>query len=967
LEFLHSGKIEVRRYEDQFLHAKAFIFRVRGGGSIVGSANLTYGGLRNNLELNLGHYEDPVVSKVETWFDDLWDKAKPFDLAAVYDRLMAEYPPYLIYLRVLWELYGTELEQEIEETAGDTRIPITTFQKHGVWRALRIIRKCGGVLVADGVGLGKTFLAGEIIRLYRERRQRVLLVCPATLRDSTWADFLHEYQLFVESVSYEELPRDRQLGGDHNHLRTPIDEYALVVIDEAHNYRNPDAPARAGVLRRLLMGQRRDVLMLSATPVNNSLWDLYYLLRYFIKQDALFADRGVLSIRERFEEAMQVEPFNLNPDMLYPIIDTTTVKRTRRFIKKYYDNDLIQIDGQPMPIRFPKPVASSINYNLDKVLPGFFDELEKALAPAHGSPRLTMARYQPENCLQGATGPHEDSALVGLLRTGLLKRFESSAYAFARTTEKMVREHDLFLQGLDHGKIIKKELLHELSAADDEEVIQELLETSPHVESTDAYDVKALRADVQADRDLFDSLSKKAGRVKLEKDPKLAALVEELARIAEQAKKEAIDDEDEHRKRKVIVFSYYEDTVDWIEDYLRHRIDRDKRLACYRGRMASIAGHETRSGVTREQAVYGFAPESSGAPPAMREDRFDLLISTDVLAEGMNLQQCRNIVNYDLPWNPMRLVQRHGRIDRIGSKHPKVFLRTFFPDDELDGLLNLEARVRRKLAQAARSVGVEVAPIEHGVEGHQSFSESREDIERLHRGDASIYEMGGTASAAQSGEEYREELRRALTRRGEEIKTLPWKAGSGMVKGNQKGHFFCAKVGDRVYLRFVPFDQSQPVECELGSCLRLIECQEDTPLVMPLDLKQMAISAWHRARQDILDAWTHETDPANLQPRVSKFNRELAAFLRDHPPAGIDQTRLERCLDAIESPCSRRDELVLREVFGRAFESNDAKSKAILEEVERLGLEPFQPPAPLPPITQDDIHLICWMGIVPKT
>jgi hypothetical protein len=965
LDFLHSGKIEVCRYEAQFLHAKAFIFRVAGGGSLVGSSNLTYGGLRRNLELNLGHYADPVVGKVENWFDELWDKARPFDLAAIYDRLLAEYQPYLIYLRVLWELYGGELEQEIEETASGNRIPVTPFQQHGVWRALRIMRQCGGVLVADGVGLGKTFLAGEIIRQYRERRQRVLLVCPAALRDSTWHDFLtrYEFDRGVDCVSYESLARDRQLGGDQSHLNWPVDDYALVVIDEAHNYRNPDAPARAGVLRRLLMGQRRDVLMLSATPVNNSLWDLYHLLRYFIKQDALFADRGVLSLRDRFEDAMEVEPFNLNPDMLYPIIDATTVKRTRRFIKKYYGDNLIQIDGQPMQIRFPKPVASSINYSLDTVLPGFFAELEEALAPAQGSPRLTMARYQPEKYRLDAAGPREDSALVGLIRTGLLKRFESSAHAFACTAQKMVREHDLFLQQLGRGVIVKKELLHELSAAGDEEVIEELLETSPHAESTESSDVAALRADVQADRDLLDALGKKARRVKPENDPKLAALVEELAAIAQQAKKEAIDEEDDRRKRKVLVFSFYEDTVDWIEDHLRNKIDRDQRLACYRGRIASVAGHETRNKISRDQAVHGFAPESSGALPAMREDRFDLLISTDVLAEGMNLQQCRNIINYDLPWNPMRLVQRHGRIDRIGSKHTKVFLRTFFPDDKLDGLLNLEERVRRKLAQAARSVGVETAPIEHAQEGHQSFTESREEIERLQRGDASIYEMGGTASAAQSGEEYRQELRRALERRGEEVKTLPWKAGSGMVKGNRKGHFFCARVGERVYLRFVPFGQAQPTERELGTCLRLIECREDMPLTMPLDLKQTAFSAWQRARQDVFDAWTHETDPANLQPRVAKFNRDLAAFLRNHPPHNVDRARLEGCLDAIESPCSRRDELVLREVFGRDFESEEAKTRAVIEEVERLGLEPFQAPTPLPPITEEEIHLICWMGI----
>lgn len=970
LGFLHSGKIEVRRVEDRFLHAKAFVFRVVGGGCLVGSSNLTYAGLRRNLELNLGHYEDQVVGKVENWFDELWDTAQPYDLASIYDRLMAEFPPYLVYLRVLWELYGAELEEEIEDTVGIGRIPVTTFQQHGVWRALRIMRKCGGVLVSDGVGLGKTYLAGEIIQRYRARRQRVLLVCPAALRDSTWDQFLHrfEFDRAVECVSFEQLARDRQLGGDQNELHSAVDDFALVVIDEAHNYRNPDAPTRAGILRRLLMGQRRDLLMLTATPVNNSLWDLYHLLRYFIKQDALFADRGVISIRERFEDAMQEDPFNLNPDLLYPIIDATTVKRTRRFIKRYYESDLIFVDGVPVPIQFPKPIASSINYNLDEVLPGFFDDLAECLAPTNESlARLRMARYQPEIYRFDNDEAANDSALVGLLRTGLLKRFESSAYAFAKTTERMAREHELFIEGLNRGFVIKRELMHELSAADDEEVIDELFETSTHVESADDYHAEALRGDVETDCEILRELGGRAARVRPENDPKLAALLEELVRIVEQAAKEATDDEDERRKRKVLVFSFYEDTVDWIEDYLRENIEKDKRLACYRGRLASVAGRESRGGITREHAVCGFAPESAGTRPGEYADNYDILLSTDVLAEGMNLQQCRNIINYDLPWNPMRLVQRHGRIDRIGSKHPQVFLRTFFPDQQLDHMLFLEERVRRKLAQAARSIGVEVAPIEHGDEGQQSFSETREEIERLHRGDATIYEQGGTASAAQTGEEYRQELRTALMTHRQQIEALPWKAGSGMAKGNQRGHFFFARVGDRPYLRFVPYDRSQALIREIGTCLRMIECGPDTPIVMPLDLKQTAMASWQSARQDIFDAWTWETDPQNLQPRVSRFNRQLAAFLRDNPSPDVEQARLERCLDALESPCPRRDEMALREVFQREHESNEAKAREIVGEVERLGLEPFQAPEPLPPISPDEVHLICWMAIETAT
>jgi hypothetical protein len=483
----------------------------------------------------------------------LWDESEPYDLAAVFDELMEEFPPYLIYLRVLWELYHGELAEE-QAASGD--IPVTQFQQHGIWRALKILRQYGGVVIADGVGLGKTYMAGEIIRQFRQRRQRVLLICPAALRDSTWDDFQQRFELFIECVWYEQLARDRQLGGEESHLRSSTEEYQLVIVDEAHNYRNPDAKARAAVLRKLLLGPRRDLVLLTATPVNNSLWDLYHLLRYFIKQDAVLADRGVLSIRDRFDEAMDHDPFNLNPDLLYPAIDATTVKRTRRFIKRHYENDLIKLpDGRRVPIKFPRPRASTISYSLNEALPGFFDELEQALDPPQGQPLLKMARYMPENYLEGGDCDGEP-ALVGLFRSGLLKRFESSAYAFAKTTTKMVHEHDLFLKELDRGVVIRKELFRELSAAEDEDEIEELLAADWLKEPIERYDAETLRAHVQADRDLLDSLCRKAERVNPANYPKLEALITGLELIAEQAKRDGIDEDDRRQKRKVLIFSF---------------------------------------------------------------------------------------------------------------------------------------------------------------------------------------------------------------------------------------------------------------------------------------------------------------------------------------------------------------------------------------------------------------------------
>jgi hypothetical protein len=163
-------------------------------------------------------------------------------------------------------------------------------------------------------------------------------------------------------------------------------------------------------------------------------------------------------------------------------------------------------------------------------------------------------------------------------------------------------------------------------------------------------------------------------------------------------------------------------------------------------------------------------------------------------------------------------------------------------------------------------------------------------------------------------------------------------------------------------MRFVPFDGS-PLVSELGTCLRLIECREDTPVTMPMDLKQTAFTAWQQAREHIFDSWTFETDPANLQPKISRFNRELAEFIRQNPPKDIEQEQIQRCLDAIEAPCPVREQNLLRAVFEKGFPSNSAKARAIVDEVKRIGLEPFHAPEPLPPIDNSHVHLVCWMAV----
>jgi hypothetical protein len=656
-------------------------------------------------------------------------------------------------------------------------------------------------------------------------------------------------------------------------------------------------------------------VLLTATPVNNSLWDLYYLLTYFIRHDAAFADLHVRSLKERFAEAMAQDPDDLKPDALFDILDATAVRRARHFVRRYYPNDRVRGPGRrEIPIHFPDPHVEAMTYSFGAVLPGFFDEVKAALAPENGDPLLTLARYHPSRYL-GAPDPRE-AALVGLLRSGLLKRFESSAHAFATTAERMAGAHDTFLAGLGRGVILTAEAIEEWEQADSDEAFERLIAETGST-STAGYDVAQLRADVEKDRDLLRDFAQKARRVTRSNDPKLAKLEGALVEILNQANREGLDEQDARNRRKVIIFSFFADTVEWILGHLNDILEADRRLAAYRGRLVAVTGDETYQGVSREHAVFGFAPETSEAPPGQDADLYDILITTDVLAEGMNLQQCRNIINYDLPWNPMRLVQRHRRVDRIGSPHRDVYIRCYFPDKRLEDLLELEIRIRRKLAQAAATVGVEHEVIPGVATTEIVFSETREEIERLRRQDATIFVNAGEDPSAHSGEEYRQELRKGMELYGDRIQSLPWGAGSGFRGGAQKGHFFCARVGERLFLKFVPWNGGEIVRDTLA-CLRLITCREDTRRDLPSDLEEGAYRAWARARKEIFDEWMLATDPANLQPRVRPALRAAANHLRKFPPPGMVQEEVDRLVESVEAPWGSRYEKQIREAMESA-------------------------------------------------
>lgn len=1005
-----AAKVEVRRYTQGFLHGKAFISDDATMPAVLaGSSNMTFAGLSLNAELNLGYPAGDThhVEKVREWFEHYWVQSDAYDLKGIYEHQWDPHTPWTIFMRMLWELYGTNID---EEATPATAFNLARFQSDGVARMERLLENLGGVLVADEVGLGKTYLAAEVIyRATEERRQRVLIICPAALKKGMWEPFLRKKGFRLTDVySYEEI-RNRmdEDNPDHEAFRRQVEEYAMVVIDEAHNLRNSGAARSEAVDRAILGGTfAKKVVLLTATPVNNSLADLETLIKYFIRDDAQFASINIPSIRGYIKAAQALEPENLTPEHLFDLMDQVAVRRTRKFVKEQYPGETIDgPDGKPVLIKFPTPKVRRIDYELDDSGDELIDRVVYALDLPEDTPlvskyserkqdsgRLMLARYTSSAYSLTEDIEGYQVSNVGLLRSALLKRLESSPRALANTLGVLVAAHKAFLDGMEKGYILRGEALRDWASSESDDLeafVASLDEEKNQAEIIGGFHHEALREDVETDLALLEELRALAEIAAGDGDPKADRLIAELTAIAERARRVDASGLSSGDRRKVIVFSTYSDTIVDLHDRVQAALlaNPTSALADYVGRLpAAVMGAYTsthkagKSGgvdqAGRANIVQEFAPETAGqlsddgVPNS--KDKYDILLTTDVLAEGVNLQQAGQIINYDLPWNPMRIVQRHGRVDRIGSKHDTVELGLFFPSDQLDLLLKLEETLERKLAQAEAAVGTgQVLPGRKGSTG-LNFTDGDVvgQIEEL-------LESRGS-SAALSGEEYRRRLYQDLTgdlMAKHDIEALPYGSGSGFenpnVHGN--GYVFCIKIADHAqpWFRYIPVDENWQllgtpdapvvVSDTLRSLVAADPLRPDASRWMTDDVYDSAFDAWTIARDDAYDAWSYLTDVNNLTPEPPKSFRDASALAY----------RSGQFL----GPAAQRDLLMkLRSVpsakVARAVRAalNDGKTDAerlalVVDELDAAGVQPPAKVEALPEVNENEVRLVVWMAV----
>lgn len=615
-----------------------------------------------------------------------------------------------VALRILAARFGDD------GAAGAFGESLLSFQREAVERASAILARRGGVLIADSVGLGKTHVAAELIRRALDDRRRVCVVGPSAL-ERHWRAALRDVGP-CDWISYVGLSRSGMLPRRHD----------LVVFDEAHALRNP-ATRRYRAASALCSNAQ--VVLLSATPVNNSVWDLYHLLRLFAG-DRHFRDAGVASLRAAFADAEAAARFGSAPS-LQRILGAVVIRRTRAFVRELADREAagggLVFPGQEAP----RPVyyALADRETLERVATCLL-ELE---FPAHAG---------------GGVVPAE------LMRRGLLKRLESSAFAFRRSLDAYAALLDRCLSALDRGLLVYARDERRRDDDGPQLRLDELL-FRPVVSPEEA---ERYRAAVRRERTLVDGLRAPfLGR----EDAKLAALEELLGR--------------ELRGRRILVFTQFRDTA----RHLHARLRAHFRCALIDGGGALLGSDHC----TRDVVVRRFAPLANHEAPPHPREAVDILIATDLLSEGFNLQDASVVVSYDLPWNPVRMLQRIGRVDRLGSRHASTSSFHFLPGD-LDRYLGLVERIARKTAAIEATIGSDL-PLLHADLVRALDRRDAKLVDRIEREDADWFERD-------------ERLRRLLTVHGrpaEHVDGVPVAPLPSGTLGGEPSGLVAALVGAR--------------------------------------------------------------------------------------------------------------------------------------------------------------------------
>ncbi len=763
---IKARKVIVKLFLRHPLHAKLYLLHRKDPNNpsigFVGSSNLTFAGLSKQGELNVDVLDHDACGKLQRWFDDRWRDKWCLDisdeLVDIIDSSWARaepISPYYIYLKIAYHL-----SQEARAGLSEFRIPrdfgnrLFDFQTAAVKIAAHHLKKRNGVLIGDVVGLGKTLMATALAKIVEEQTgSSTLIICPKNLT-RMWQAYIDDYGLRARVLSLSRVVKE---------LPNVPARYRTVLIDESHNLRNPAGKSYQAIKEYISLSDSRCIL-LSATPYNKQYQDLSAQLRLFVPEDKDLGIRPEQKIREvgevEFQARFQCPVRSLAafeksdyPDDWRELMRLYLVRRTRSFIQdNYADQDevtgrkfLRYEDGSQsfFPERIPKTIKFTINED-DKA-----DPYGRLASPkiVRAINRLSLPRYGLGNYIAATPAqpptPEEKRLIAGLSRAGqrlmgfcrtnLFKRLESGGPAFLLSLERHILRNFVFLHAIEHDlplpigsqtadlldantndedeDMFASTLFDDENNEESEDEVEAAVEELPkNLRTEDDYKkraaeiygdyrtkfirrfkkwirpslfLKRLADHLRADNKLLLKILEDNVAWNIAKDAKFAALLELLQQI--------------HPEEKILVFSQFADTVNFLTRELQvHGITQ----------MAGVTGDSS----DPTAIAWRFSPVSNAKRNKVSpEDEIRILVATDVLSEGQNLQDAHIVVNYDLPWAIIRLIQRAGRVDRIGQKAEEILCYSFLPADGVERIINLRGRVVARLRQNAEVVGADEA------------------------------------------------------------------------------------------------------------------------------------------------------------------------------------------------------------------------------------------------------------------
>lgn len=801
---------------------------------------LSLGKLKSGLNLFINKFADEG-NQFHTIFKNSWSASSKDVKQSVLnwvEKASKLNTPEFIYKFSLNSIFQNKTIDDISEQ----RLTKTGFKDSAVWKmlfnfqqdavlgAIDKIETYGGCIIADSVGLGKTFEALAIMKYYQLRNDRVLVLCPKKLRDN-WIiysqndvrNILSKDRMNFDVLNHTDLSREKGFSGDINLETINWGNYDLIVIDESHNFRNND-PRKETITRyqRLMTdiiktGVKTKVLMLSATPVNTRMNDIKNQIAFITEQnDKALKEYGIASIEQTLRKAQQ--KFNIwlkinkdgtsDRDSLvnslsgdyFKILDLLTIARSRKHIEKYYDVSDIG--------KFPERLKP-INKHSDFDTSGTFPPMDKvnnqlnALNLKFYSPLLyvrddKLKSYEEKYDTTTTTGSvfkqvNREESLIHLMRVNLLKRLESSIHSFSLTLESLLKQVNDLLYKIENAQ--KNEYYDsdiDINSIEiDDDRLEDLLAGGKIKVLLKDIDLIKCKEDLLDDKKIMENILSQTKVI----DPSRDAKLKDLKELIIQKIKHPINP----KNKKIVIFSAFADTVKYLYDNLNEWL-LDKNL--YSAQVTGGDNNKTNMPGCRahfSSILINFSPISKNRNVIYPDEKnqIDILFGTDCISEGQNLQDCDYLINYDIHWNPVRIIQRFGRIDRIGSVNDKIQLVNFFPNLDLDSYINLIGRVKGRMQILDVSATGDDNIIDETANQKQDLEYRKKQLKQLQNQVLDLEDIeGGISITDLTFNDFKIDADRLAADEREALNLTPnglFSLTSNNLPDGQKGVIFCFK------------------------------------------------------------------------------------------------------------------------------------------------------------------------------